>query len=389
MIRTRINFIWLISIVSLCLVATNQSPQEWAIVGAGPAGICVIGVLLDLGIPEKNISWIDPEFNVGRLGQHYQNVPANTQNRMFIHFLNSCKIFCKCDSPSMTYLYNLDPDKEYELKTIVEPLKDITDYLCTQVVTHTCSMTSLDYKNGLWNIGLQDNSYVRAKNVILATGSRPRVLNYECNTIIPLDIALDRFLLEKHIQENDSIAVIGGAHSAILILKFLSEMNVARILNFYTKPLEYSVEVAPDVTPMPNGLSGIAARWAYHVLDKDTPPNILRIRSTDLSRKAWLPICNKIIYACGYDRNDLPVINGSAAQELQYNSSNGTIAPHIWGIGIAFPETTTYPDGYIEYKIGLNDFMDYAQTMIPFWMKKKEPFKRFISFEKLFTIVRL
>ncbi len=379
----------MLTLASSYISSAQQMPQEWAIVGAGPSGICVLGVLLDLGINPQQISWIDPEFNVGRLGQHYQNVPANTQNKMFVHFLNSCKTFCKCDSPSMNYLYNLDPDAEYELKTIVEPLKDITDYLCKKVSTHMTSITSLDYQNNVWNIGLQNNNIIQAKNVVLASGSRPRVLNYECNTMIPLDIALDRFLLQKHVQENDSIAVVGSAHSAILILKFLSELNVARILNFYTKPLEYSVEVAPDVIPTPNGLSGIAARWAYHILDKDTPPNLLRIRNCEQSRKAWLPICNKIVYACGFDRNELPFINNTTTQDLQHNSSNGTIAPHLYGVGIAFPEITNYPDGYVEYKIGLNDFMEYAQTMVPMWMKKKEPFKRFISFEQLFTIVCL
>ena len=42
------------------------------VIGAGPAGLAVIGKLLDEGL--DSILWIDPNFNAGRLS-HYPEVP--------------------------------------------------------------------------------------------------------------------------------------------------------------------------------------------------------------------------------------------------------------------------------------------------------------------------
>ena len=59
------------------------------IVGAGVAGIIAISILLDLGIPAESIYWIDPMFNVGRIGEYYQNVTANTANKFWVDFLKA------------------------------------------------------------------------------------------------------------------------------------------------------------------------------------------------------------------------------------------------------------------------------------------------------------
>ena len=36
-----------------------NADAEWAIIGAGPAGIIVIGLLLDMGTDPKSIVWVD------------------------------------------------------------------------------------------------------------------------------------------------------------------------------------------------------------------------------------------------------------------------------------------------------------------------------------------
>ena len=33
----------------------------WAVIGAGPAGIAAVGKLLDHGVADKDIVWIDPD----------------------------------------------------------------------------------------------------------------------------------------------------------------------------------------------------------------------------------------------------------------------------------------------------------------------------------------
>lgn len=44
------------------------------VVGAGPAGLAVVGRLLDEGI--KPIAWVDDKFEGGRLSARYREVPS-------------------------------------------------------------------------------------------------------------------------------------------------------------------------------------------------------------------------------------------------------------------------------------------------------------------------
>ena len=106
--------------------------------------------------------------------------------------------------------------------------------------------------------------------------------------------------------------------------------------------------------------------------------------NNEQARQAWLPICTKIIYAVGYERNELPAIDGQK-NDLSYDDRTGIIAPRLFGIGIAFPEKYTDPLGNQEHRVGINSFMDYAQRIIPQWISK-EVRSRFANFEQLFTI---
>src|SRR5947207_10028713 len=87
--------------------ATKNQPQcyEWAIVGAGFAGITALAVLLDAGIDPSTVVWIDPEFNVGRVGKYYREVPGNIQTQHLIEYVEECPGFQDIDSPSLQKLY--------------------------------------------------------------------------------------------------------------------------------------------------------------------------------------------------------------------------------------------------------------------------------------------
>ena len=43
----------------------NKDLFQWAVVGAGPAGIAAVGKLLDNAVNPASILWIDPQFKVG------------------------------------------------------------------------------------------------------------------------------------------------------------------------------------------------------------------------------------------------------------------------------------------------------------------------------------
>lgn len=364
----------------------NDHEKTWAIVGAGPAGITVVGLLLDLGVSPNDIFWIDPEFAVGRIGKYYENVPANTKTKLFISFLESCKTFAAVQSPSIAALSSYDLEKEYPLSIIIDPLKDITEHLKHTVHALQGSLRSLDFTDNHWNVSVQtaeENQRFQVGHVVLATGSHPRTLDYDCKETIPLDIALDKPSLAQIVTEHDSVAVVGSSHSAILLLKFLSEIKVKRIINFYKNPLLYAIDMGTWLLHNANGLKGETAQWAQEVLEKNPPANLIRLYNSPEARDAWLPVCNKIIYAIGYEQNQLPIINGG--QSVTYDDHSGVIAPRLFGIGIAFPEAHTDPLGNKEHRVGLNSFMDYAQRVVPQWLTK-DVRARLSDFEQLFMI---
>lgn len=343
---------------------------HWMVVGAGPAGIVTVGLLLDLGVQSDKIYWIDPEFKVGRLGNYYSTVPGNTPTRLFIDFICSCKTFLNSQSPHIEALRQYEQQAYYELKIIIDPLQDITDYIRTQVISMEGALQQLDFHDEVWHAQV-NNQVISAHHVVLATGSHPRSLHYETNAQeLSLDIALQKHLLAQQVGKNETVAVIGSAHSAVLLLKFLYELQIKRIINFYMKPLVYAVDMGNWVLHGNSGLKGSTAEWAKNVLEKNTPASIERVLNTPENIKQLLPECSKIIYAVGYERNTLPFIKENP--ELTYDDTTGIIAPRLFGIGIAFPEKYTDPLGNQEHRIGLNSFMTYAQRVIPQWLALAE-----------------
>jgi hypothetical protein len=81
----------------------------------------------------------------------------------------------------------------------------------------------------------------------------------------------------------------------------------------------------------------------------------------------YLPQCDKVIYAIGFERRHLPVIEGVG--HVDYIEECGIIAPGLFGFGIAYPEAKINFIGRKEYRVGLWKFMDYLQRVLPIWLK--------------------
>jgi len=366
----------------------HNTDTTWTIVGAGPAGIAVVGLLLDLGVNGSTITWVDPEFNIGRLGKYYYHVPGNAKALDYITFINQCHTFKEYSSPALESLRMHDPNEFCTLAVIIDPLQDLTHYLRGKVIARKNRLTELSFENKEWQVALNNNMQFSSHNVVLATGSHPQTLNYPCNEEIPLDLALDKPTLTKLVESDDTIALVGGSHSAIFLLKCLYELGVQRIINFFRHPITYHFDMGEGNQTNPDGLRGTVAQWAYNVLQKKQPSNIMRMKNTPTSRNSWLPICDKIIYAIGYERNEIPLFSDDDNQSIEYDSTTGVISPRLFGIGIAFPEQVIDEMNKPRNLIGLLDFMSYAQSIIPEWMKKY-PNKHLLRFENLFTITLL
>ncbi|MEN9654603.1 MAG: hypothetical protein RL235_715, partial [Chlamydiota bacterium] len=239
---------------------------DWAVIGAGPAGIAAVGKLIDQGIAPQKIGWIDPHFMVGDLGQKWSCVPSNTSVDLFLRFLNACEAFNFKNRPTQFQLETLDPKETCHLQSIVEPLQWITDRLKKRVHSYPTTAISLSLSQGQWKIKTQHEP-LYAKNGILAIGSECKTLLLMGPELVSLETALDLKRLKKAIDPQDTVAVFGSSHSAILALANLMELKTKQVINFYRSPHRYAVFMDDWILFDDTGLKGFAAKWAKEYLD--------------------------------------------------------------------------------------------------------------------------
>lgn len=338
---------------------------KWAVVGAGLAGIVAINFLVENKVNPASIAWIDPEFKVGAIGKYYRQVPGNLSTQQWIDSLEQCNYIKRCPCEPIKFLKKHERNSFYALDIIVQPLQRITDWLRTQMPNFKDSVVDMRKEPGGWRIELQ-NSNIEAEKVILATGSHPRVLDDGCKKMIDLQTVFDKRKLAQEIKPEDVVVVMGSSHSAVIALKFLSELPVKRIIHLYRRPFEYVVKTKKGMINVESGLKGPAAEYARTVLEDNLPSNMTRLLNTEETRHNIMQHCTKIIYAVGFEQNMLPWMQGKT---IRYNDTSGVIDNNLYGFGIAFPEKKADAAGKIEYRVGLPFFIEYAKRVIPQWIR--------------------
>lgn len=339
---------------------------EWMVVGAGPAGIAAVGKLIDAGIPAAKIGWLDPHFEVGDLGRKWNAVPSNTSVSLFLRFLNHSAAFDFKKRPDKFAIEGRDPKENCPLEEIAAPLRWVTKQLQEKVSAMEGTAIALNLSQGRWEVKTESASYF-AKKVILAIGSDPKSLTHPAHEAISMDIALNPAKLAKAVQKKDTVGVFGSSHSAILVLANLVELKVKGVINFYRSPHRYAVYFDDWILFDDTGLKGFTAKWAREHLDGTPPKNLKRVLVSDHAFEESLALCNKLIYATGFERRKLPVLE--QYETLNYDDKTGIIAPCLFGLGIAFPQTKLNRLGHLETRVGLWKFMDYLETILPCWMK--------------------
>lgn len=337
---------------------------DWAIIGAGPAGIAALGQLLDQGIAGEKILWLDPHFEAGDFGRKWQHVSSNTRVQLFLDYLNACRCF-EFDTAPKFKLSELNPSDTCLLKYMGEPLRWLTLKLKQKCVARQTIVTTLSQAPHGWQMNLQDQSVAFARNVILAIGAKPTTLAYPGPEVISIEHVLNENQYRSHFTEKDTVAVFGSSHSAVIALKHLSSLPVKAILHFYRAPLKFAVYLDDMILFDDSGLKGKTATWAKANLLGTIPANIKQIYSDDATVALHLGQCNKVVYATGFAKAHLAI---TGMPIIQYDPHLGIIAPGLFGCGIAFPEKHVNRFGHQEYRVGLWKFMRYLQSVVPIWL---------------------
>ncbi|AWN74155.1 FAD-dependent oxidoreductase [Legionella anisa] len=344
----------------------HKKIYQWAVIGAGPAGIAAVGKLLDNGLLPEDILWLDPHFKVGDFGLYWRNVSSNTKVKYFKDFLSAVHSFHYQEAPIDFQLNHLPLDETCTLSFMAEPLQWITENFLQKVQAVKTTIHNMFLSKRLWSLSSDSQTY-HAKNVILATGALPSSLNYPGVNVIPFDTAIDKEKLSAVIHHDETYGVFGSSHSAIIILKHLVELNVKKIINFYRSPCCYAIEMDDWILFDNTGLKGQSAAWAREHIDGVLPSNLVRYNVSEPNIARFLPECSQVIYAVGFEQRKTIVIGDY--ENSRHNPYVGIIGPGLFGLGIAYPETKADAYGNVESQVGLWKFMVYLNKVMPLWLK--------------------
>jgi thioredoxin reductase len=340
----------------------KQANYQWSVIGSGPAGIAAVSKLLENGVLQEDIAWIDPYFCVGDLGRLWPSVSGNTKVSLFRQFLEELPLYQ--EDPNST-LSQCPADETCDLEHVATPLLDVSLKLQAKVDAIKASVTELNKKDGHWQITTLDKSLIKSKRVILATGGTP--LNFETPLpSIPLSHALNKSLLSKEVSKDSTIIVFGASHSAIIILKYLSELNVRKIINFYKKPCLYAQELDGHILFDNTGLKGQSAEWALEHIERQLPQNLERYHFNETRVAEKLQEADKTIAAIGFRAK--ANIHSEQYDLSHYDRHTGIIASGLFGFGLAYPEEITTHFGHKEQQVGLWKFMTYLERVLPIWL---------------------
>ncbi|QSZ36307.1 hypothetical protein DSL72_007433 [Monilinia vaccinii-corymbosi] len=394
------------------------------VVGSGPAGLAVVGNLLEQ--KKGTILWVDDAnlrvFGGGRLHRAYRAVPSNTKVKFFTMFADALEPFRqvtgKIPPPNpYSHLKQLDQERTCKIKAAVNLGIMLAQGFGDDegVLKLSCRMHSASWSNdNHWNVKLNPSPKLPALSassdlLFLCTGSHPTrdgIPDKSAQGIVSLDLdtclnpkrlklALNRLMEESPKKdEKFTIAVIGASHSAILVLRNIYNLAAnppieifrnIRIKWLTRHELRYAEERDGWIKRDNTGLKGDVAIWAKGNLEIDKLPTSqvskclekvkISPESEQEDQDKHLQGCDCVVHAIGFTKNDLPVIErDGTALEINYDhetsgfvDAEGKIIRGLYGAGIAFPEKVVDPEGTTEYAVGLWKFMKYLKRVAPTW----------------------
>ncbi|KAJ5082039.1 hypothetical protein N7532_011082 [Penicillium argentinense] len=381
------------------------------VVGAGPAGVAVVGNLLERQLGA--VAWIDPSFESGRVHRKYREVPSNTKVSLFQAYATSLQPFRTVieNTPrpnAFTAMAKLDQEKTCHLHYAADMIRALTDGLIKMEQVHACrgfvTAANLSSKSDKpnWTVHIkQDNEtdlHLETTRLILCTGAHPTNLPIPVPglsiTPLNLDVVLKPSELATTLTTTPTtVAVIGASHSAILaLLNLLTLAQTShphlRVKWFTRHPLRYAEYKDGWILRDNTGLKGSAADFARTQLEDSELPTseagkvIEKVDTAGGEKREkelyaeHLPGCQYIVQAVGFTRDPVPKLSQegeSLGMEFDHETGRmckpqaGPPIPGLFGAGIAFPERVVDPYGNVEYAVGFFKFMNFLRRVVPGW----------------------
>lgn len=369
---------------------------EFLVVGAGPAGLCAVGRLIELKIKPQAILWVDPHFEVGDFGTVLSagsSVPGNTKVESYMRVIAAInKIIEACGVKPVNdfKMKEISPSIECALSLATEPFKALTQRLMTLVPPIPGKVVSINeqsdgaHANIISNTG--ESRTVLANHVILATGSVPKMLDFELESPKPFLNCNTSFIaseLSALIASDPSIkrvAVIGSSHSAALSVMQLLNAG-CEVHHFMVGDYRYAEYKHTDTgiayTKYDNtGLKGEVARFTkalnhahYKRYRCDHKQQIQALVNQHQDK------FTHCVIAIGYQPTSSLMINDKPLSNYTYDSHSLKLngLTNISGLGIAFPQKCRGYDGEEEYSVGIGKFWTTVNNKAVYteWMKNQ------------------
>ena len=350
----------------------SQQHEKYAavVVGAGSAGITVVGNLLEQGL--EPILWVDDGFDAGRVNRMYREVMSNTQVWLMVAYAEYISVFRKILSgvsskdiwkgrgqdsgdtvkdaggeDRLSAMRDMDQQEYCELSYAADMLLMFSEELkkFPVVISQIGWVDNAELDENAshserWTVQINTESAtktVQTQRLILCQGAHP--IDDDLPVHIPnirpldLDVALSMTRLTEMLGDSGptTVGVIGASHSAIIVLMHLyriaSERNRDLRIRWFTRHhLRYAVQMEGWILRDTTGLKGVPAQWAADNLEPGTLP--LSDVSNYLTKVGYkkgedvgtfdeeLPGCEYYIQAIGYRSNPTPELRYSSGKEI-------------------------------------------------------------------------
>lgn len=368
-------------------MAEQYDTYAAVVVGAGSAGITVVGNLLEKKLAP--ILWVDDGFDAGRVNGMYREVLSNTQVWLMVAYAEHISVFRKILSgipardiwadrsegdrndagaeDRLADMRKMDQEEYCELSYAADMLLMFSEELkkfpsvTSQVGWVTDAVLNENAQpSERWTVRINKDSSsqtVKTQRLILCQGAHPidDPLPVHIPNIKPLDldIALSRTRLGTKLGNlgPTTVGVIGASHSAIIVLMNLyaiaSQANPDLRVRWLSRhALRYAIQMDGWILRDTTGLKGQPAKWAAENLEPGTLP--LSDVGNYITKVGYhkgedegtfdeqLPGCEFYIQAIGYENDPIPDLRTSSGKEISphFNHKKGSfhyVEEGVWG----------------------------------------------------------